>query len=211
MPLSHANLWIAVDSLARREGLSASGLAIRAGLDPTAFNPSKRIGPGNPPRPRWPSTESLTRILRVTQTSLGEFAALAGDAADVRQTVPVIGMAQAGTEGYFDEAGLPTGDGWEAADLLPRRESLFGLRISGDSMTPLYREGDCVIVDRDAHNVRKGDRVVVQTRTGETIAKEIGRLTSQALTLVSINPAYEPRILARRDIAWMSRILWVSQ
>jgi hypothetical protein len=46
MPLSHAKLWKAVDNLARREGLSPSGLAKRAGLD----------APGDPPRPRWPST-----------------------------------------------------------------------------------------------------------------------------------------------------------
>ena len=211
MPLSHHKLWKAIDNLARREGLSASGLAIRAGLDATAFNPSKRLGPGQPPRPRWPSTESLTRVLRATQTSLGEFAALAGDAADSHQTVPIIGMAQAGTAGHFDEAGLPVGEAWEAVDLLQSRQSLFGLRISGDSMTPLYREGDCVIVDRDAVDVRKGDRVVVRTRQGETVAKEVTGLTAQTVTLASINPAYEPRTLLRRDIAWMSRILWVTQ
>ena len=77
MPLSHPQLWAAIDGLARREGLSASGLARRAGLDATSFNPSKRFGPGEPPRPRWPSTESLTRILEATGVSLGAFAALA--------------------------------------------------------------------------------------------------------------------------------------
>lgn len=211
MPLSHSKLWKAVDNLARREGLSASGLAIRAGLDATTFNPSKRMGPGDTPRPRWPSTESLTRVLQATGTSLAEFAALAGDAENSHQTVPVIGLAQAGTEGHFDDAGFPIGDAWEATDLPLGRNSLFGLRISGDSMTPLYREGDCVIVDRDAVNVRKGDRVVVRTRDGETLAKEVNRVTAHAVTLASLNPAYEPRTLARRDIAWMSRILWVSQ
>lgn len=78
-------------------------------------------------------------------------------------------------------------------------------------MTPLYREGDCVIVDRDALHVRKGDRVVVRTSNGETVAKEISGLTAQAVTLASINPAYEPRTLPRRDIACMSRILWVTR
>ena len=77
MPLSHGQLWKAIDGLARREGLSASALARRAGLDATSFNPSKRFGPGDPPRPRWPSTESLTQVLRATGLSLGEFAALA--------------------------------------------------------------------------------------------------------------------------------------
>ena len=47
---------------------SASGLAKRAGLDPTSFNKSKRVtGEG---RPRWPSTESLAKVLEATGASL---------------------------------------------------------------------------------------------------------------------------------------------
>jgi phage repressor protein C with HTH and peptisase S24 domain len=211
MPLSHAQLWNAVDQLARREGLSASGLARRAGLDATAFNPSKRFGPGDPPRPRWPSTESLTRVLEATGVSLAEFAALARDAAERPAVIPLLGMAQAGQDGFFDDAGLPTGDGWEQTELPRPRDTLLSLRITGDSMAPVYREGDKVIVDREASDVRKGDRVVVRTTGGETLAKEVSGLTTRAVTLASVNPAYEPRVIPRRDILWMGRILWVSQ
>ena len=211
MPLSHAQLWKAIDGLARHEGLSVSALAKRAGLDATSFNPSKRFGPGEPARPRWPSTESLTRILTATGLSLGEFAALARDAAERPSTVPMLGMAQAGQDGFFDDAGLPIGDGWEQTDLPRPKDSLLSLRIVGDSMAPLYREGDRVIVDREATEVRKGDRVVVRTTGGETLAKEVAALTAKAITLASVNPAYEPRIQARQDIVWMGRILWVSQ
>lgn len=210
MPLTHAKLWKAFDNLARREGLSASGLARRAGLDATSFNPSKRFGPGEEARPRWPSSESLTYVLQTTGVSLGQFAALADDDADTA-TVPLLGLVQAGSEGYFDDAGLPTGDGWDQTELPRPRESLFSLEISGDSMTPLYRPGDKVIVDRDRAEARKGDRVVVRTRGGETVAKEVLALTARNVTLGSTNPAYPPRVLARAEIAWMARILWVSQ
>ena len=211
MPLSHAKLWKALDALARREGLSASGLALRAGLDATSFNPSKRFGPGDPPRPRWPSTESLTRILEATGLSLGAFADLADDAVQAATTIPMLGLAQAGADGFFDDAGLPTGDGWDQTDLPRPRDGLFSLRISGESMVPLYREGDRVIVDRLGADVRKGDRVVVRTRDGETMAKELAGLTARTVTLSSLNPAHPPRALPRRDIDWMARILWVSQ
>lgn len=211
MPLSHAQLWKAIDGLARHEGISVSALAKRAGLDATSFNPSKRFGPGEPPRPRWPSTESLTRILAATGLSLGEFASLARDASERSATVPMLGMAQAGQDGFFDDAGLPTGDGWEQTELPRPRDSLLSLRITGDSMAPLYREGDRVIVDREAAEVRKGDRVVVRTTGGETLAKEVADLTASTVTLASVNPAYPPRLVARRDIVWMGRILWVSQ
>lgn len=209
MPLSHPQIWKAVDGLARRNGLSPSALARRAGLDPTSFNPSKRFGPGDPPRPRWPSTESLTRILEVTGVSLAQFAALAED--DAPPTVPLLGLAQAGEDGFFDDAGLPTGDGWEQTALPRARDSLLSLRINGDSMTPLYREGDRVIIDREAGDVRRGDRVVVRTTDGETLAKEVAAINARAVTLASINPASPPRDVARRDIVWMGRILWVSQ
>lgn len=211
MPLSHGQLWKAIDGLARREGLSASGLARRAGLDATSFNPSKRFGPGDPPRPRWPSTESLTRILNATGLSLGEFAEMARDAPERPSTVPMLGMAQAGQDGFFDDAGLPVGDGWEQTELPRPRETLLSLRVTGDSMAPVYREGDRIIVDREASDVRRGDRVVVRTTGGETLAKEVAGLTAKAVTLASINPAYEPRVVARKDIVWMGRILWVSQ
>lgn len=211
MPLSHAKLWKALDALANREGTSPSGLARRAGLDATSFNPSKRFGPGEPPRPRWPSTESLTRVLEATGLSLGGFAALADDAPPESASIPLLGLAQAGVDGFFDDAGLPLAEGWELTDLPRVKDSLLSLQIAGDSMTPLYREGDKVIVDREATDVRKGDRVVVRTTGGETLAKEIAALKAREVTLASINPAYPPRALPRRDILWMARILWVSQ
>jgi len=211
LPLSHKQIWTAIDRLARREGLSASGLARKAGLDATSFNPSKRFGPGEPPRPRWPSTESLTRILTVTGMTLGDFATLARDNDNRLETIPLLGMAQAGQDGFFDDAGLPVGEGWEQTELPRASDSLLSLRIVGDSMAPVYRAGDRVIVDREASDVRKGDRVVVRTTGGETLAKEIASLTAKAVTLASINPAYPPRSVPRGDIVWMGRILWVSQ
>ncbi|MFC5371450.1 helix-turn-helix transcriptional regulator [Brevundimonas faecalis] len=211
MPLSHAKLWKALDALAQRQGTSPSGLARRAGLDATSFNPSKRFGPGDPPRPRWPSTESLTRVLETTGLSLAAFAALADDAPPAPNAIPLLGLAQAGSDGFFDDAGLPLAEGWEQTQLPRPKDSLFSLEIAGDSMAPLYRQGDKVIVDLESTQVRKGDRVVVRTAGGETMAKEIAALTPRQVVLASINPAYPPRTLPRADIRWMARILWVSQ
>ena len=211
MALSHNQIWTALDRVAEQNGLSASGLARKAGLDPTSFNPSKRFGPGTQARPRWPSTESLTRVLEVTGLSLGAFAELAADAEPPATILPLLGLAQAGQDGFFDEAGLPTGEGWDQTDLPQVSPGLFSLSISGDSMEPLYRPGDRVIVDQERSDVRKGDRVVVRTRSGETLAKEVAAIGPEQVVLHSINPDYPDRVLDRTDIAWMSRILWVSQ
>lgn len=208
MPLTHAQIWKGLDTLAERRGLSPSGLARAAGLDPTSFNLSKRF---SGERPRWPSTESLTRALAAARVSLGDFARLAQDAAEP-ETVPLLGLARAGGEGFFDDAGYPAGEGWDQTPLPGPGEGLFSLRITGDSMLPLYREGDVVIVDRAAgRSPRKGDRVVARTTDGEVMAKEITRLNATRVELSSINPAWPPRTFHRREIEWMARILWVSQ
>ena len=80
--LSHERIWSAIDALAARHGLSPSGLARRAGLDPTTFNKSKRNAADG--RPRWPSTESLSKILDATNTGLDAFTALVGGPSPLR-------------------------------------------------------------------------------------------------------------------------------
>ena len=107
--MRHDDVWRALDALAAEHGLSASGLARRAGLDPTAFNPSKRVGADG--RARWPSTESVAKVLGATGTGIEEFAALVtgvpalsrdGGRAVAARRIPLLGLAQAGGEGYFE-------------------------------------------------------------------------------------------------------------
>lgn len=71
---SCAQMWEAIERLAAAKGISTSRLAILAGLDPTALNPSKRVKPDG--TLRWPSTETLSKILSATDTSMREFSAL---------------------------------------------------------------------------------------------------------------------------------------
>jgi phage repressor protein C with HTH and peptisase S24 domain len=205
--MRHTDIWKAIDALAERHGLSPSGLARRAGLDATAFNKSKRAGADG--SPRWLSTESLMKTLDAVGSSLEEFAALA----EGRQghTAPLLGFAKAGSEGYFDDAGFPAGDGWEEVKFPGlETETVYALEITGDSMEPVYRNGDRIVVAPGVA-VRRGDRVVAKTKDGEVLAKQLGRQTERMVELLSLNPAYPPRELARSDLAWMARILWASQ
>ncbi len=72
--LSHTDIWNGIDKLASAFGYSPSGLAKHAGLDPTSFNKSKRFSPDG--KARWPSTESLSKVLHVTGASMTDFIAL---------------------------------------------------------------------------------------------------------------------------------------
>ena len=201
-----------VDALAARYNLTPSGLAKRAGLDPTTFNKSKRAAPDG--RKRWPNTESLAKILEATGASLDEFFALIADASGERRggrPVPLIGLAEAGSGGFFDDGGFPVGSGWDEV-LFPdvRDENLYALEVSGESMMPLYRDGDIIIVS-PAANVRRGDRVVVKTVDGEVMAKILQRKTAKTIELHSVNPEHPPRTLPLEKVAWIARILWASQ
>src|SRR3982074_1896190 len=208
-PLTHGQICTALDRLAERAGLSPSGLAKRAGLDPTTFNKSKRITADG--RERWPSTESVSKALAATNSSIDTFVQLIGDSARTVQSVPLLGFAQAGAGGYFDDGGFPAGKGWDEVGLpAVNDEHAYALEISGDSMKPAYRDGDVIVVS-PGPPIRRGDRVVVKTTGGEVMVKELKRRTAKTLELQSLNPSNVDRTLAAADVEWIARIVWASQ
>jgi len=207
--LTHDQVWTALDRLAERAGMSASGLAKKSGLDPTTFNKSKRVTADG--RERWPSTESIAKALAAANSSIDGFVQLIGDTARAVQTVPLLGFAQAGTSGAFDDAGFPAGRGWDAMALpAVDDEHAYALEISGDQMKPAYRDGNVIVVS-PITPIRRGDRVVVKTLHGEVMVKELKRRTTRTLELASLHPAHADRTLAAADVAWIARIVWATQ
>jgi len=210
--LRHGDIWRAIDLLAADHGLTASGLARRAGLDPTTFNKSKRITREG--KARWPSTESVAKILEATGSSLDAFTAHIGGGAKARrgvQRVPVLGYAEAGNRGFFDDAGYPVGNGWDEIVFPDINDPhVFALEVSGNSMEPVYREGDVIVVS-PAAQIRRGDRVVLKTREDEVMAKQLTRQTAHKIDLQSLNPRHPDRSFNVADVAWMARIVWASQ
>ena len=207
--LTHADIWNGVDRLAARSGLSASGLAKRAGLDPTTFNKSKRITPEG--RPRWPSTESVAKSLDATGTTIDAFVSLITEKQVAARAVPLIGLAEAGAGGFFDDGGFPAGKGWdEVAFPGVDDEHTYALEVSGNSMEPVYRDGTVIVVS-PATPIRRGDRVVVKTSDGEVMAKELRRRTGKTIELKSLNADHPERVLAATDVLWIARIVWASQ
>ena len=208
-PLTHHQIWTALDRLAERSDLSPSGLAKKSGLDPTTFNKSKRITPDG--RARWPSTESIAKALSATGASVEAFVSLIGESNGTAQAVPLIGFAEAGAGGYFDDGGFPVGKGWdEIAFPAVTDEHAYALEISGESMQPTYRDGDVIIVS-PAAPVRRGDRVVVKTKNGEVMVKELKRQTAKQVELKSLNADHPERTLPLEDVVWIARIVWASQ
>ena len=207
--LTHDQIWTALDRLAERAGLSPSGLAKRSGLDPTTFNKSKRITPDG--RERWPSTESVSKALAATNSSIDSFVQLIGDSTRAVQSVPLLGFAQAAAGGHFDDGGFPAGKGWDQVALPSiNDEHAYALEISGDQMRPAYRDGDVIVVSPGTP-IRRGDRVVVKTKAGEVMVREMKRRTAKTLELQSLNSSQTDRTLSAGDVEWMARIVWASQ
>ena len=220
--LSHEQIWGAIDRLAERHDLTPSGLARRAGLDPTSFNKSKRLSADG--RLRWPSTESIAKVLDATGASIeqfltfmrpaGSFSSLP-EGAFPRQgsSIPLLGFAQAGAGGFFDDGGFPAGQGWDVVEFPAapsQKAGVYALEVQGESMMPLYRDGDVLIVEPGAQ-VRRNDRVVVRTNEGEVMAKVLLRQSPRSIELMSLNPEHPNRTLELSDVDWIARIIWASQ
>lgn len=215
--MKHEDIWRALDTLAAEHGLSVSGLAKRAGLDPTTFNPSKRrLGDG---RARWPSTESVAKVLSATGATLEEFTALvsgaralsSGTTARPARRIPLIGFSQAGGEAYFDDGGYPVGGGWDEVSLPEIADpNAYALEISGDAMEPVYRDGDMVIVS-PAAPIRRSDRVILRTTLGEVMARQLTRRSARRVELKSLNPAQPDYSFELNEVAWVHRIIWAGQ
>ncbi|MGO6816274.1 S24 family peptidase [Rhizobium leguminosarum] len=224
--LSHNQIWEALDRLAERHELTPSGLARRAGLDPTSFNKSKRLSADG--RLRWPSTESIAKVLDATGASMEQFLAFMRPDAGLSKppagpkenafppqgsSIPLLGFAQAGAGGFFDDGGFPAGQGWDVVEFPAapsQKAGVYALEVQGESMMPLYRDGDVLIVEPGAQ-VRRNDRVVVRTNEGEVMAKVLLRQSPRSIELLSLNPEHPNRTLELSDVDWIARIIWASQ
>lgn len=214
--LTHEQIWQAIDRLASTFGYSPSGLAKQAGLDATSFNKSKRIGPDG--KPRWPSTESISRVLTATGATMSDFVAMVDgfDTCKSKQTatIPVIDFAQAGTQDFFDEEGCPQGDRWNEIQFpdynASHDDGNYALEISDDLMQPLYRNGDVLVISPKAQ-LRHGDRIVLKTTAGDVMAKELVKQNAARIEVKSFNPEHKNEEISMKDISWIGRIIWVSQ
>jgi phage repressor protein C with HTH and peptisase S24 domain len=83
---------------------------------------------------------------------------------------------------------------------------LSSIRVMGDSMDPLLRDGDEILVDRTPRAFREGVHVV---RLGEALhVKLLQAVPPDRLRLISKNEAYEPVDVAMADVDVVGRVVW---
>ena len=211
--LTHQGVWAAIDRLAKQNNMTPSGLARRAGLDPTTFNKSKRFAADG--RPRWPSTESIAKILKATSSSAADlFATMAHEApSDTGRTlsIPLLGEARAG--GLFpDRIGIGglVPQAVDQIELLSIADQpVYAVTVEGDSMEPVFSNGTTVLVSMSAA-VAPGHKVVVKARD-DVFVKILKAETRGQLELRAANPDHPDIVIPRDRVDWMARIIWASQ
>lgn len=207
--LTHEQIWQALDALAAKHGMSASGLAKAAGLDPTTFNKSKRLTPDG--RQRWPSTESVAKVLVATGETLDDFVNLVGTArVHAGPPIPLIALSGAAHADAFDRSGKPVGPRWDALStpMFSDGEN-YALEVTGEAFQPAYRDGDVLVLSL-TETPRRGDRVVVRRTDGSIRIGILRRETARAIDLQSLSTGDEES-LERQSIASVHRIVWVRQ
>lgn len=211
---THAEVWRGIDRLARANGLSPSALAKSAGLDATTFNPSKRHTKER--KPRWPSTESLAKILEATSTKLSDFVALMREdeitsPGTTARRLPCLATADLRSDTAFDASGFPAGTSWHDSDPLTVEDAhAYALEVSGQAWQPFYKDGDVLILSPSA-SVRRHDRVLVHTASDGFHIGQLIRRTAQRLEIKDYAAKDDAVALDRKDVAWIVRITWASQ
>lgn len=211
---THPQVWDGIDKLAKEKGWSPSRLAREAGLDPTTFNRSKRHT--NQEKPRWPSTESLAKILDATNTSLDYFVGLMSDEAprsriDASGRIRCLSIDEASEAAHFDDAGFPVESDWDEIDFPGLSDPhAFAIEVRGNSLVPVFQDGDILIISPSS-NVRRQDRVMLRTKKGDVEFGTLSRRTARKVELDRFDGGEEKVSVSVKDVAWISRIVWASQ
>ncbi len=216
--MKHEDVWRALDTLAAEKGLSPSGLARAAGLDPTTFNRSKRRTRTGL---RWPSTESLSRVLHATGASLEAFTALVGGGRALTtgrhhhrgglRHLPVLPLSRLGEADLFDEAGHPRRENWEQVEV-PQPAELHDYAVGIDSarFEPAFREGGTLVVSPDAP-VRPGDRALLHEGLVEHVSIVlVAKGNGARFRLQPFDTSMELLPVDRLDVRRMHRIVWTA-
>jgi phage repressor protein C with HTH and peptisase S24 domain len=209
--LKHSDLWRAIDELAARHGLTPSGLARKAGLDPTTFNKSKRINASG--RERWPSTESLAKAMDAIDATFEELFDLVecNKSRGKPGNLPIAGESDAAVSSAYNDVGLPYGPIWKSTRLPHVADPMaYAIRIESNDYRPALIPGGLVVASPYSP-VDKGHRVVVRLQTGKIQLAVLLHNTSEEIDIGPFCSEKMRRKLSANDVAALHRIVWVTQ
>ena len=195
--LTHQGIWAAIDALAARSGLSPSGLARKGGLDPTTFNKSKRLSQVG--KPRWPSTESLAKILTATGCSFEHFLIdMAGAEEKTSTQIPFLEARHGTFAHHFTPDGKPTGPAWSHwTPPCLHLPGLFALEMTGAG----------ILLAVPCNDFSSAGRFLVQQKDGDPCAGEVQEDGDGPYRLTPLSPDNPTLRISAEDILWRAKII----
>lgn len=180
---ARANADVTLEELADRTGISTSQLS--------RFESDKR-------EPRLADLEKIAAALSLT----------VGDLIG-RTEVPVMGYIGAGASVEPEFEQVPP-DGLDTIDLpFAVPEEIIAFKVRGESMLPVYRDGDAILVWKDQRLPTEsyvGEEAAVRTDDGLRFLKEIQRGRSRAtFNLYSHNA----RLIEDKRLVWVGEIYMI--
>lgn len=188
--LSHDTIWQAIDRLAQNHNLSPSGLARMAGLDATIFNPSKRVKANG--RPRWPSTESISKILQATNTPPWLFFLPPFEELETRSLAT--GQINANEKLSVTEQ---------------MSSSLHLVQLDHSRLSPCYDQGDLLLLSME-RPLATGDIITTCTINNELMIYRFQKESLTHLYLINLE-RQQPFLLQKSRLSWWAKILWVAK
>ncbi len=142
-----------------------------------------------------PDTDMLVALSQIFHTSIGAILGL--DAPDDPVMVPVKGYVRAGEMTFVEDEDI-----CEFVAIPPelsRRGEYCGLRVRGDSMYPMFQDGDIVII-RYQSDVEDNDIVVaIEGRENATLKRL--KIQKNGILLMAENPEYESLFYTKEQVA----------
>lgn len=206
--------------LAREQGASLTRLSEMIGRNPTYLQ--QFIRKGSPRRLEERDRAALADFFGISEIELGADSVVSEEKSYIaRGKSPV-------DAGWFDVPRLAlsasAGPGTAIDDETPfdafrfsrrwlREQGLDGsylsaIAVEGDSMEPLLRAGDEVLVDRRPQPFRDGIHVVRMEET--LLVKRVASHGGRRFSLLSQNLAYPPIDVSADDIEIVGRVVWKS-
>ncbi len=202
--------------LARERHSSLAALSTMIGRNPTYLQ--QFISKGSPRKLEEQDRRMLSEFLGVPESDLGGPEEKSYDSS---KPIPL-------DRGWIDVPRLPlsasAGPGATAGEEIPfdnfrfsrrwlreqglDRSELSAIVVEGDSMEPLLRAGDEVLVDRSVRPFRDGIHVV---RLEDTLlVKRVAAQGGGRLSLLSQNLAYPPIEVSADEVEIIGRVVWKS-
>ena len=204
--------------LAQAKGTSLAALSSMIGRNPSYLQ--QFIRKGSPRKLEEQDRRTLARFFGVNEAELGgpepriaeKSYAKAPKAAVLADwvEVPRLDIGASAGPGALPDAEVPF-DAFRFSKRWLTEQGLEGAQLSaitveGDSMEPLLRDGDEILVDRAPRPFRDGVHVV---RLGDTImVKRVASQGAGRLALLSQNLAYPPVEVSADEVEIIGRVVW---